>query len=332
MDVLPNKNVLKLGTRGSVLARMQSGLVANALERLHPGLKVELIVYSTSGDQIVDRPLHEVGGKGLFTKELEQALLNREVDFAVHSMKDVPVTMPLVSTDALVMAAIPQREDPRDALIAGRAMTLRELPKGAKVGTGSLRRRCQVLALRPDLVVENIRGNVDTRIRKQAEGQYDAVILAMAGLRRSGLFNAERMAAIAETELLPAAAQGALALQCRRDDARTRTLLGAMNHPPTALCVEAERAVVMALQGDCHSPIAALATIAGNTLTLRAAVGSRDGEPPVIAAESGGPALAADSITQSVVASLMQQGAAKMLQSSPAAGLCKHQGKANGSA
>lgn len=288
-----------------MLSRMQSQMVADTLEKLHPGLAVELVIIKTSGDQIVDRPLHEAGGKGLFTKELEQALFAGAIDFAVHSFKDVPVTMPLVDVSSLAIAAVPKREDPRDVLVSQKAKQIEQLPRGAKVGTGSLRRRCQLLALRPDLQVELIRGNVDTRIKKQRGGEFDAVILAYAGLKRSGLFDDVDMTAIDTDQMLPAAAQGALAIQCRASDAATRELLSAMNDHASFKCVEAERAVVRALNGDCHSPIAAMAAVTNGVMELRAAVGKRDGETPVIQAR--GPTV------QDVVSSLIDQGAREML-------------------
>src|SRR5258706_2636650 len=284
-------NTIRVGTRGSLLARMQSQLVAGELEKRHPGLQVELVIVTTSGDVIVDKPLNDVGGKGLFTKELELALLAREVDMAVHSYKDVPVTMPLVEQSGLVIAATPQREDPRDvlALRSGETpMALKDLRAGARVGTGSLRRRCQIAARRPDLAVQPIRGNIDTRLRKLEEGQHDAVVLAMAGLRRAGLFDGAHMQILEVDEMLPAPGQGALALQCRREDARTVKLLSALHDEETEVCVDAERALVAKLGGDCHSPIAALGTIIKEVLRLRARVGARDGGVPVIEAEASG--------------------------------------------
>src|SRR5690348_9794166 len=200
--------LLRLGTRGSLLARAQSSLIARELERAHPGLRVELVEIKTSGDRIQDRPLNEFGGKGLFTKEIELALLEKQVDFAVHSFKDVPVTMPLVDQSHLIIAAVPKREPPWDVLVSRKANSLESLASGAKVGTGSPRRRAQILAKRPDLHVEPIRGNIDTRIRKMNEGQYDAVILALAGVRRAELFDASLMFEL--RDLLPAAGQGAL--------------------------------------------------------------------------------------------------------------------------
>ncbi len=275
-----------------MLAQAQSRLVAGQLEKRNPGLEVELIVISTTGDVIADRPLHEFGGKGLFTKELEQALLANTIDFAVHSFKDVPVTMPLVEQSNLIIAAVPKREDPRDLLVCEKVDSLAKLPPGARIGTGSLRRRCQILAARPDLTVTPIRGNIDTRVRKLQSGEFDAVILAMAGTRRAGIFDSHLMHLIEPEELLPAPGQGALALQCRRDDQNTRSLLASMNDPDAELCVAAERELIRLLNGDCHSPIAALAELSntGDTraFSLQAVVGHRDGEPPVISAQFTG--------------------------------------------
>ena len=321
---------LRLGTRGSMLAKAQSGWVARQVEAKNPRVRVELVVVTTSGDRITDQPLHAFGGKGLFTKELEQALLAGTVDFAVHSYKDVPVTMPLVDTSDLVIAAVPPREDARDAWAtnpdrppaengsgtasgstAGRSLV--DLPAGAKVGTGSLRRRCQILHRRPDLVVEPIRGNVDTRLRKLREGQYDAVVLAMAGLKRTGLLDPSWMSPVSEELILPAPGQGALALECRRDDAATRAALGKLNDAHTAACVAAEREVVRLLDGDCHSPIAALASLDGETMTLRAAVGARDGDPPVVVAAATGLRADVDAVVAQVLAQLCEQGVVALL-------------------
>lgn len=282
-------SVIRLGTRGSLLARSQSGLIATLLEKCHPGLRVELTIFKTSGDMITDKPLHELGGKGLFTKELEQALLAGQIDLAVHSFKDVPVTMPLVEQEDLVIAAVPAREDPRDVLVSNTVQSLRELPTGAVVGTGSLRRRCQLLALRPDLQVQPIRGNIDTRLRKLRAGEFDALILAAAGLRRAGLFDPSLVHPIDPSEQLPAAGQGALAIECRRSDDRTRRLVSVLNDPVTAARVTAERELVKLLEGDCHSPIGAFAEVRGDQLILRAAVGGRDGIPPVVRAEASAP-------------------------------------------
>jgi hydroxymethylbilane synthase len=311
--VAESPTTLRLGARGSLLSRLQSSMVARELETRHPGLKVELVIVTTSGDQIQDRPLHEFGGKGLFTKELEQALLRKDVDFAVHSFKDVPVTMPLVDTAELVIAAVPQREDPRDVLASPLAKTLAELPAGARLGTGSLRRAAQVLALRPDVVVLPIRGNVDTRIRKLKAGEYHAVILAYAGVKRAGLFDPGLMYPIPTDQLLPAAGQGALALQCRQDNLPVLTTLQALNHDPAALAVHLERDIVRQLNGDCHSPIAALATINNAQVTLQAAVAARDGRPPVVRAHATAPLASAKAAVMQVLDSLRSQGAPALL-------------------
>jgi hydroxymethylbilane synthase len=307
---------LRLGTRGSLLARAQSQWVAEQVTQ-RTGTAVELVVFKTTGDQIADRPLHEIGGKGLFTKELEQALLAGQIDFAVHSFKDVPVTMPLVpqAQAELVVAAVPTREDPRDALVSPTARRLADLPAGARIGTGSLRRRCQILHRRPDLIVEPVRGNLDTRLRKLREGQFDAIILAMAGLRRSALWDEQGggMTPIEPDEMLAAAGQGALCLQCRRDDQRTRDLLAMLDDTASRTCVDAERAVVAGLNGDCHSPIAALATINGQTLTLHAAVGAAGGEPPVVSAVAHGSLAQINTIVTHVLDDLKARGALSLL-------------------
>jgi hydroxymethylbilane synthase len=297
--------ILRLGARGSMLSRMQSQSVADALEKQHPGLQVELVLIKTTGDRILDRALHESGGKGLFTKEIEQALLRNEIDLAVHSYKDVPVTMPLVDQADLVIAATPPREDPRDVLISPKAKSIADLPPNARIGTGSLRRQCQLLAQRPDLRIELIRGNIDTRLKKLRAGEFDAILLAYAGLRRTALFDTNDMTPLEPDVLLPAAGQGALALQCRRSDSRTRDLLAPLHHPDTATCVDLERKLVRALNGDCHSPIAALATLTDNTITLQAAVGKAGGHPPVLRATA--------TTLETLLSTLQEQGADALL-------------------
>lgn len=311
-------SVLRLGTRGSLLARTQSQIVADDLERRHPGLRVELVLIKTTGDVVLDKPLHDIGGKGLFVKELELALLAGQVDFAVHSFKDVPVTMPLVDESDLVIAATTQRQDARDALAwrpdKGPPPSVADLPQGAVIATGSLRRRCQLLQRRPDLVIQPIRGNVDTRLRKLHEGTMDGVVLAMAGLRRVGMFDSQTMRPLEPDEMLPAPGQGALALQCRRDADRVRSLLAALHDADCAACVEAEREIVRRLGGDCHSPIAAYATIEAGQLRLRAAVGARDGQTPVVFGEASGPANAAGEVVRQCFEQLTGQGADGLLR------------------
>ena len=276
---------LRLGTRGSALAVAQSTQVADQLRRR--GVAVDLHVIKTTGDRIQDRPLAEAGGKGLFTKELEQALLAGTVDFAVHSYKDVPVTMPLVDASALTIAAVPARADARDVIVAtgvgplGGADAVRSLRPGARVATGSLRRRCQLLAIRPDLDVVGIRGNIDTRLRKWRAGEVDAVVLAAAGLDRAGLREVPHMALFDPDDLLPAAGQGALALQCRADDLQALAALAELDDEPTRSEVDAERQVVALLDADCHSPLGVYARRQDAGLSVAWACGETGGVPPV---------------------------------------------------
>src|SRR5688572_21243750 len=300
-------HTLRLGTRGSLLAKTQSQLVASELEKRHKGLVVELIILKTSGDSIQDKPLYEFGGKGLFTKELEQALQRGEIDVAVHSFKDVPVTQPLVAIDDLVIAAVPEREDPRDVFCSMMTKQIADLPREAKVGTSSLRRKCQLLDVRPDLKIEVLRGNIDTRLRKLRDGAFDAIILAAAGLRRTGLFNEAEMTMLDPERMLPAPGQGALAVQCRRNDERTRELLAVLDHRDTERAVTAERVIVQTLGGDCHSPIGALGEIDGDDLKIRVAVGSRGGVPPIIRAAAECPCEHPDGAVGEVLKSLSEQ-------------------------
>jgi hydroxymethylbilane synthase len=304
---------LRLGARGSLLSRRQSELVARALEAAHPGLKVELVIVPTSGDRIQDKPLHAFGGKGLFTKELEEALLRGEVDFAVHSFKDVPVTMPLVDVSELAIAAVPEREDARDVMVSTDGSGLAAQAEGARIGTSSLRRQAQVLARRPDVRVMPLRGNIDTRIRKMKSGEYDAIILALAGVERAGLHDRGIMVPMPLDEMLPAAAQGALALQCLRDRAEVRGVLGKLNHVPTAQCVAVEREVVKLLEGDCHSPIAAHAVMENGGMRLSAAVAAAGGVPPVVRASATVEVQQVETAALRVVEQLLAQGARELL-------------------
>lgn len=258
----------RLGTRGSVLARTQSQHVADALAAA-TGDTVELVIISTKGDRVTDRPLGEVGGKGLFTKEIEHALLDGSVDLAVHSMKDMPTDQP----EGLMVPGIPRRADARDALVGA---SLTDLPAGAVVGTGSARRGMQILALRPDLEIRGIRGNVDTRIAKQRAGDYDVVVLAAAGLARMGR-TADVTAFMDIDAMVPAVGQGALAVQCRTADRDMRAALVSLSHADTVDAVAAERAFLVALQGGCSVPAACHATVSGGLLTVRGFYGSDDG-------------------------------------------------------
>ncbi len=300
---MPCAKELRIGTRGSLLARTQTAQVADALKEKWPDLPIQTITITSSGDRIQDRPLHEFGGKGLFTKELEQALLDGRIDLAVHSLKDLPVTMPLVDVAGLVFIS-PVREDPRDLLVSRVARRIEDLPSGAKVGTGSLRRRCQILSARPDLRVEGVRGNIDTRLRKAREGEFDAVILAMAGIKRAGLLDEAEMSPIPIDTMIPAAGQAALALQYRKDDTQTALIAAALSDEKTMLCVSAERDVVRGLDGDCHSPIAAYATILDGQMRILAALGGPEGNPPVKRAQAIGPVADKSRLVDQVVKSL----------------------------
>jgi len=264
--------LLKLGTRGSKLALTQSQWVKGRIESAHPGVVVELVRITTTGDRIQQPPLSEVGGKGLFIKEIEEALLRKEVDLGVHSMKDVPAGLP----EGLEISVFPQREDPRDAFVSEKFRSIEELPHGSSVGTSSLRRASQVLHLRPDLRVIPIRGNVDTRLRKLESGQFDALILASAGLRRLGL--SHRISQMLSIDLsLPAIGQGVLGLEVRKSDHVVRDLIGFLNHVETELTVRAERAFLKELEGGCQVPLAGYGKLDGDTLELEGMVAELDG-------------------------------------------------------
>jgi hydroxymethylbilane synthase len=304
--------VLRLGTRGSLLAKAQSAMVARWIEAANPAVRIQTIIVKTTGDRIAG-PLYDSGGKGLFVKELEQALLDAQIDVAVHSCKDVPTTMPLVDQQDLTIAAIPQRGDPRDLLICRHATTVADLPAGATVGTGSLRRRCQILARRADLKIEPLRGNIDSRVAKLRDGRFDAAVLALAGIERAGLLEPHWMHAIPLDDLLPAAGQGALALQCRRSDPATIELLKLVDDPATHVCASAERSIVAAVNGDCHSPIAVLAQIIGQEVRVRAVIGRRDGQPPTISADAKMPLADLPNAVHAVIEQLHKQGVGKLL-------------------
>lgn len=278
--------ILRIGTRGSPLALAQAKETRRRLLAAHGGLTeqdIELVVIKTTGDRIQDRSLAAAGGKGLFTKELEEHLSAGDIDLAVHSMKDVPTILP----DGLGILCLLPREDVRDALIARECRSLTDLPKGAHIGTASLRRQAQLLRHRPDFRVTTLRGNVETRLRKVSEGAFDATLLAMAGLRRLGLLE-HAGAPIAVSELLPAVAQGAVGIECRVDDRRVADLLAPLDHAETRTTVTAERALLAALDGSCRTPIAALAELAGDRLHLRAEILKPDGSQSVVTERVGG--------------------------------------------
>ncbi len=275
---------IKIGTRGSPLALVQAHQVRDTLKAAHNLGEddFEIVVIKTSGDMIQDRPLSEVGGKGLFTKEIEQALVDKSIDLAVHSTKDVATVLP----DGLTLACLLPREDVRDAFLSPKAKTLTDLPQGAIVGSSSLRRQAQILRQRPDLKVIMFRGNVQTRLRKLSEGVADATLLACAGLRRLG--NAELITSVIEVDdMLPAPAQGAISIEIRQDNDKVRDLLQPLHHEETAICVAAERAFLAKLDGSCRTPIAALATLDSGTLTLRGQILLPDGTQSFETTRSG---------------------------------------------
>ncbi|MDH2272945.1 hydroxymethylbilane synthase [Moraxella porci] len=264
---------LTIATRQSPLALWQANFIKDALERLYPQMSVTLLEMVTRGDKILDTPLAKIGGKGLFVKELEQALYDGRADIAVHSLKDVPMVLP----EGLTLGAYCKRHAPSDAFVSNQFAHLDELPKGAVLGTSSLRRECQLRQARPDLTIKSLRGNVGTRLAKLDAGEYDAIILATSGLQRLGL-DARIRHELDESLSLPAVGQGALAIECRADDAKILSLLAPLNDTNTALCVMAERAMNRTLEGGCQVPIAGFATIDGDTLRLRGRVGSVDGK------------------------------------------------------
>ena len=299
---------LKIATRQSPLALWQAEYIRNRLEQLHAGLKVELVTFVTQGDKILDTPLAKIGGKGLFVKELEAALLDGRADLAVHSMKDVPMLLP----DGLALAVICEREDPFDAFVSNTYTCFDELPLGAKLGTSSLRRKSQILKHRPDLDVIDLRGNVGTRLGKLDAGLYDAIILASAGLKRLGLTDRIRHG-LSETVSLPAVGQGALGLECREDDQQTLDLIMPLMHEQSHVCVLAERAMNRHLEGGCQIPIAGFATLEGDQLSLEGRVGSLDGKT-LLVSRLVAPKDQAEQLGVNVAKHLLEQGAAELLQ------------------
>jgi len=301
------KNLIKIATRKSALALWQAEHVRSLLCEAHPGLEIELLKIVTEGDRITDRPLAKIGGKGLFLKELERALLNHDADLAVHSMKDVPAAM----TAGLVLAGVLPRANPYDALVSRDGRMLAELPAGSRIGTSSLRRQSQLLALRPDLVITDLRGNVDTRLRKLDAGQYDAIILACAGLQRLGL--GERITETLDSAgWLPASTQGIIGLQCRQGDAATRALIEPLADRDTAIVAAAERAVARVLEATCQVPLAVHGVLAGEVLKLRAVVGTPDGKE-VVTAMAEAPMGEAVSVGERVAADLLDNGAGRII-------------------
>jgi len=298
---------IRIATRKSPLALWQAEHVAATLRLTHPGLEVEIVGMSTRGDKILDAPLAKVGGKGLFVKELEQGMLEGRADIAVHSMKDVPVDFP----QGLHLPVIMEREDPRDAFVSDRYAGIDRLPRGVCVGTSSLRRQCQLAERRPDLVIRSLRGNVNTRLSKLDAGEYDAVILAAAGLVRLG-FEGRIRARLEPEQSLPAIGQGAIGIECRTDDGRVNDLIAPLHHPDTADRVRAERAMNHRLMGGCQVPIAGHALLDDGELYLRGLVGTPDGTR-VLRAERRGPRAQAEAIGSALAEDLLAQGADAIL-------------------
>ncbi len=297
-----------VGTRGSPLALWQAEWVQQKLREIAPQLSVELQRIKTSGDKILDVPLAKVGGKGLFVKEIEEALLRGEIDLAVHSMKDVPTALP----DGLGILCIPPRENPQDVLVSRQGQTLEQLPTGARIGTSSLRRQAQLLRRRPDFHISMLRGNLDTRLRKVREGEFDAIVLAAAGLRRMGWVN-QVTEYLAPEVSLPAIGQGALAIEGRTSDSFVRDLLQPLDDPPTRTAVTAERALLDRLEGGCQVPIGAHATITGDRLALDALIASVDGRR-VVRDRIEGPVSDARDLGLHLAERLLSQGGDEILK------------------
>ncbi|MGE5895014.1 MAG: hydroxymethylbilane synthase [bacterium] len=307
------KNKMVIGTRGSKLALWQAEWVKAELERMHPGLSVSLQKIKTTGDKILDVPLAKVGGKGLFVKEIEEAMLRGEVDIAVHSMKDVPTEFP----KGLHLAVICEREIPLDAFISpssGRGFkytTFQDLPKGAIVGTSSLRRSCQLLNIRPDLKIAQLRGNLETRFRKLNEGQFDAMILAAAGVKRLGW--GDRITQVIPAEVsLPAIGQGAIGIECRIGDKTVNDMIAPLDHRETSICVRAERALLKKLEGGCQVPIAAHARLTADTIQIVGLVGEVDGSA-LIKSSISGPVNDFETLGIALAEDLLARGAKRIL-------------------
>jgi hydroxymethylbilane synthase len=299
--------IVKIGTRGSKLAMTQSTWVKKQIEAKHEDVRVELVRIKTRGDKILDSPLSLIGGKGLFVKEIEEALVRGDVDLAVHSMKDVPSEIP----EGLELGVFPEREDPRDAFISFQYKGIDDLPEGSRVGTSSLRRGAQLLHRHPDLELVPVRGNVDTRLRKLESGEFDSLVLASAGLRRLGL--EKRISQILPThEMLPAVAQGALGLEMRRDNGDLFKVLSFLNHGPTEVTIRAERAFLKELEGGCQVPIAGHASVEGKDLVLSGMVAEPDGTR-LIRDDISGDRDRPEELGTELAGRLLQQGADRIL-------------------
>lgn len=302
------KNLIRIGTRSSQLALWQARYVAGELEKLYEGCRVELVEFDTKGDRILGKALAEIGGKGLFTQELEEAMLAGEIDLAVHSLKDMPTELP----DGLMLGAITKREVPFDALVSPKYKTLKNLPQGAKVGTSSLRRQAQLLKVRPDLQIELIRGNVNTRLRKLEEEQFDGIILAQAGLKRLGLEHVITQVFTAE-EMLPAVGQGALAIECACANTEIRELLKPLQDEATCHAVTGERSFLHQLEGGCQVPMGVYGICADGQLTLTALISSLDGKR-VYTGQLTGPCHLADMLGRNLAKALYEEGGKEIVE------------------
>ena len=302
------KSLIRIATRKSPLAVWQAEHVASELRRLHPELEVELVTMTTQGDRILDAPLARIGGKGLFVKELEVALLEDRADIAVHSVKDVPMELP----EHLELPVILEREDPLDAFVSNDYASIDDLPEGARVGSSSLRRQCQLRARRPDLLVTDLRGNVNTRLAKLDAGEYHAILLAAAGLKRLG-FHQRIRTRLDPAESLPAVGQGAIAIECREGDGEVGGLIADLNHRDTSDRVRAERAFNRRLEGGCQVPLAAHAVLQGNELQLQGLVGAVDGSR-ILHAHTSGPREDAVALGEALAVELLDQGAGELLK------------------
>lgn len=302
------KDTIIIGSRGSQLALTQSNQIADTLRQAAPDIEVNVEIYTTKGDRILDTPLAQIGGKGLFTKELEVALIDKKIDLAVHSLKDLPTELP----PGLAVGAIPARVNPLDAFVSTRFESLGDLPRGARVGTSSLRRKAQLLAFRPDLEILDLRGNVDTRLRRVTDGDFDATLLACAGLTRLDKSEAIRQELPTDI-MLPAPGQGALGIEIRSDDADLAALLQTIDDPATRAAVTAERALLEALGGGCQIPLGTLAKVTAGTVTLDAIVCSLDGAK-VVRTQCSGDVADAAAVGQMAANDLLAKGAAAIIR------------------
>ena len=299
---------ITIGTRGSQLALWQANFIKSEIEGYFPDLTVALSIIKTTGDRITDRPLAMVGGKGLFVKEIETALLDKDIDLAVHSMKDMPGELP----GGLIIGAIPKRENPFDVLIAGENRQLSDYKPGAVIGTSSLRRGSQIKHIRPDVRIESIRGNLDTRIKKLQAGEYDAIVLAAAGLRRLGQADLITQY-LDETTMIPAVGQGALCIETRADDPDIAPVMERLNDPDTHICVTGERAFLKRIEGSCHIPVACFAKMAGKEVELTAIVASEDGKDVVREKQRSLPE-AVETVGRSLADQVLENGGKQILE------------------